>query len=405
MKKLESSLTNMALVLTGVAVIMGGILAFVNHLTEGPINEQKTKALADGIKSVMVCNDLVVAKTDTVKQNDAKGKELTYIIYQIQDAQKKDLGAAVESTTGGFGGDLKVLVGFNPEGKILGYTLLEHAETPGLGAKADKWFQKGEKGDIIGKDPAEPLTVSKDGGQVDAITASTITSRAFLLAINNAYKAYKATPADAATGATEQNKAEYAMNYIDIIKNGIVKENPTFVLMLGMCPTLATTTSAMNGMSMGLATMAVLICTNFVISCLKSITPDKVRLPVFIVVIAAFVTILQLVIKAFLPDIDAALGLFIPLIVVNCIILGRAEAFAAKNSPVASLFDGIGIGLGFTIGLTLLGICRELLGSGSIFGLTLVPETYNILLFVLPPGAFITLGFLIAIVNRLRGNS
>ena len=208
MKKLESSLTNMALVLTGVAVIMGGILAFVNHLTEGPINEQKTKVLADGIKTVMVCNDLVVAKTDTVKQNDAKGKELTYIIYQIQDAQKKDLGAAVQSTTGGFGGDLKVLVGFDPEGKILGYTLLEHAETPGLGAKADKWFQKGQKGDIIGKDPKEPLTVSKDGGQVDAITASTITSRAFLLAINNAYTAYKATPADAATGATEQDKED-----------------------------------------------------------------------------------------------------------------------------------------------------------------------------------------------------
>ena len=137
-------------------------------------------------------------------------------------------------------------------------------------------------------------------------------------------------------------------------------------------------------------------------SCLKSVTPDKVRIPVFIVVIAAFVTILQLVIKAFLPDIDAALGLFIPLIVVNCIILGRAEAFAAKNSPVASLFDGIGIGLGFTLGLTLLGICRELLGSGSVFGLALIPETYNILLFVLPPGAFITLGFLIAIVNKLR---
>ena len=139
------------------------------------------------------------------------------------------------------------------------------------------------------------------------------------------------------------------MNAIQIIKNGIVKENPTFVLMLGMCPTLATTTSAMNGMSMGLATMAVLICTNFVISCLKSVTPDKVRIPVFIVVIAAFVTILQMVIKAYLPDVDASLGLFIPLIVVNCIILGRAEAFAAKNSPIASLFDGIGIGLGFTL--------------------------------------------------------
>ena len=195
------------------------------------------------------------------------------------------------------------------------------------------------------------------------------------------------------------------MSYINIVKNGIVKENPTFALMLGMSPTLATTTSAGNGMAMGLATMAVLICTNFVISLLKSVTPDKVRIPVFIVVIAAFVTILQMIIKAYLPDVDKELGLFIPLIVVNCVILGRAEAFAAKQSPVASLFDGIGIGLGFTLGLTLLGICREVLGSGSIFGFTLMPETYNILLFVLPPGAFITLGFLIAIVNKMRSNS
>ena len=204
MKKLESSLTNMVLVLTGVAVIMGGILAYVNHLTEGPIAQQKEKALADGIKTVMVCDDLVVSKTDTVRRNDAKGKEQTYIIYQIQDAQHQDLGAAVESTTGGFGGNLKVLVGFDIDGKILGYTLLEHAETPGLGAKADKWFQKGEKGDVIGKDPKEPLTVSKDGGQVDAITASTITSRAFLFAVNNAYNAYKVTPVDAQTSATKE---------------------------------------------------------------------------------------------------------------------------------------------------------------------------------------------------------
>ena len=204
MKKLESSLMNMVLVLTLVAVIMGGILAYVNHLTEGPIAEQKEKALADGIKAVMACNDLKVAKTDEVKQNDAKGKEMTFTVYQIQDAQGNDLGAAVESTTMGFGGNLKVLVGFDPEGKILGYTLLEHAETPGLGAKADKWFQKDQKGDIIGKDPKEPLTVSKDGGQVDAITASTITSRAFLLAINNAYTAYKTTPVDGETGATKQ---------------------------------------------------------------------------------------------------------------------------------------------------------------------------------------------------------
>ena len=206
MKKLESSLLNMVLVLTSVAVIMGGILAFVNHLTEGPISEQKAKALADGIKSVMGVDEITVSNTDTVRQNVA-GKELTYVIYQTKDAKGNDLGAAVESTTGGFGGDLKVLVGFDPEGKILGYTLLEHAETPGLGAKADKWFQKGEKGDIIGKSPAEPLVVSKDGGQVDAITASTITSRAFLLAVNNAYNAYKATPeTDANSGASQQVK-------------------------------------------------------------------------------------------------------------------------------------------------------------------------------------------------------
>ena len=207
MKKLESSLLNMTLVLTLVAVVMGGILAFVNHLTEGPIAEQKAKALADGIKTVMVCNDLVVAEPVEVKQ-DIDGKEHTFIIYNVKDAQGKDLGAAVQSATMGFGGDLKVLVGFNPEGNILGYTLLEHAETPGLGAKADQWFQKGQKGDIIGKNPKEPLTVSKDGGQVDAITASTITSRAFLKAVNQAYNAYKVTPVDGESGATKQEKEE-----------------------------------------------------------------------------------------------------------------------------------------------------------------------------------------------------
>ena len=192
------------------------------------------------------------------------------------------------------------------------------------------------------------------------------------------------------------------MSNMKIIFNGLIKENPIFVLMLGMCPTLATTTSAINGLSMGLATMFVLICSNVVISCIKSITPDKVRIPVFIVVIASFVTMLQMCIKAFLPDVDKALGLFIPLIVVNCIILGRAEAFACKNSPVASFFDGIGIGLGFTFALTLLGMVRELLGAGSLFGFALLPETLNILVFVLPPGAFITLGYLIAIVNKIR---
>ncbi len=193
------------------------------------------------------------------------------------------------------------------------------------------------------------------------------------------------------------------MSNIKVLLNGMIKENPTFVLTLGMCPTLATTTSAINGFSMGLATMAVLICTNFVISCIKKITPDMVRIPVFIVVIAAFVTILQMVMSAYAPDsINQALGLFIPLIVVNCIILGRAESFACKNSPLASIFDGIGIGLGFTGALTLLGCVRELLGAGSIFGINLLPETTNILLFILPPGAFITLGYLSAIINKIK---
>ena len=185
----------------------------------------------------------------------------------------------------------------------------------------------------------------------------------------------------------------------DILLNGILKENPTFVLLLGMCPTLATTTSAINGISMGLATMFVLICSNFVISLIKNLTPDKVRIPVFIVVIATFVTILQMLLAAYLPSINAALGIYIPLIVVNCIILGRAEAFACKNSPFDSILDGIGCGIGFTFALTLLGMVRELLGNGTLFGISILPETTNILLFVLPPGAFITLGYIIAILN------
>ena len=192
------------------------------------------------------------------------------------------------------------------------------------------------------------------------------------------------------------------MNNFKVLMNGIIKENPTFVLLLGMCPTLGTTSSAINGMGMGLATMAVLICSNFVISCIKNIVPDMVRIPSFIVVIASLVTILQMVMQAFVPGLYATLGLFIPLIVVNCIILGRAEAFAAKNGPIPSIFDGIGIGLGFTLALTLLGGVREFLGTGKLFDIAILPEEYGMLIFVLAPGAFIALGYLIAIVNKLR---
>ena len=194
------------------------------------------------------------------------------------------------------------------------------------------------------------------------------------------------------------------MNNMKVLINGIVRENPTFVLLLGMCPTLGTTSSAINGMGMGLATMFVLVCSNVAISGIEILIPDMVRIPLYIVVIASFVTLLQMVMQAYVPSLYKTLGLFIPLIVVNCIVLGRAEAFAAKNSPLPALFDGLGIGLGFTIALTLLGSVRELLGTGKVFGFTLFPEDYGVLFFILAPGAFIALGYLIAIVNKLKRN-
>lgn len=189
---------------------------------------------------------------------------------------------------------------------------------------------------------------------------------------------------------------------IAILLNGIIKENPTFVLLLGMCPTLGTTTSAVNGLGMGLATLFVLACSNAAISALRNLIPDKVRIPTFIVVIATFVTLLEMLMKAYVPALYASLGLFIPLIVVNCIVLARAEAFASKNTVFASTLDGVGIGMGFTLALTLLGSVRELLGTGKLFNLTIFPENYGILIFVLAPGAFIALGYLIALINRLN---
>ena len=190
------------------------------------------------------------------------------------------------------------------------------------------------------------------------------------------------------------------MGKLKLITDGIIKNNPTFVLVLGMCPTLGTTTSAINGLGMGVATMFVLILSNMVISAIAKVIPDKVRIPSYIVVIAAFVTILELLLKAYVPSLYEALGLFIPLIVVNCIVLGRAEAFANKNNVVDSALDGIGIGLGFTIALTLIGLVRELLGSGSAFGLKLI-EGDGMLAFVLAPGAFLVLGYLLVLFKKL----
>lgn len=185
------------------------------------------------------------------------------------------------------------------------------------------------------------------------------------------------------------------------IVDGAIRRNPTFVLILGMCPTLGTTATALTGLSMGLATLFVLICSNGAISSIKRLVPGQVRIPVFIIVIASFVTILQMLMQAFVPALYTSLGIFIPLIVVNCILLGRAEAFASKNSVLLSLADGLGVGLGFTAALTLLGCVRELLGSGSVFGLTVYPADFGALVFVLAPGAFIVLGFMIALFNYI----
>lgn len=193
------------------------------------------------------------------------------------------------------------------------------------------------------------------------------------------------------------------MNFFKTIYHSAVLENPTFVLLLGMCPTLGTTSSAINGMSMGLATTGVLICSNGAISGIKNLVPDKIRIPVYIVVIATFVTLLQMLMQAYAPALNESLGIFIPLIVVNCILLGRAEAFASRHNVISSIADGIGAGLGFTVALTLLGACREFLGSGSIASLSIFPESSGALLFILAPGAFIMLGFLIAGYRYLQG--
>lgn len=190
------------------------------------------------------------------------------------------------------------------------------------------------------------------------------------------------------------------MSKIKIVTDGVLKNNPTFVLLLGMCPTLGTTTSAINGLGMGAATMFVLIMSNIAISLLKNVIPDKVRIPAFIVVIASFVTVVEFCMKAYVPALYETLGLFIPLIVVNCIILGRAEAFASKNNVVASILDGIGIGIGFTLSLTLIGIVRELLGNASFFGQKLM-EGDTMLIFILPPGAFLVLGYMLLLFRKL----
>lgn len=194
-------------------------------------------------------------------------------------------------------------------------------------------------------------------------------------------------------------------NCVERLSNGIIKENPTFVLMLGMCPTLAVTTSAINGIGMGLSTTAVLVFSNLIIAALRNIIPDRVRIPAYIVIVASLVTMVELLIKGFVPALYTALGIYIPLIVVNCIILGRAESYASKNNAVLSTFDGLGMGLGFTVALTFIGLFREILGSGAVFGKLIIPEEFHISIFVLAPGAFFVLAILTALQNKFKAPS
>ena len=447
MAKLSSTLRNMLLSLTGICIIVSGILALVNKVTKAPIEEAQVKAKVEAISAVTPKFDNNPFAERLRFLPEGESDSLT--VYPAKMGGQL-VGFAIESyTLKGFSGLISVMVGFDASGKLVDFSVLQHAESPGLGSLIPEWFhEKSQTGgirDMRGLDmkAVSPLSVSKDGGKVDAITAATISSRAFLDAVNRAWSVFtslqaqglgtssgngqggianSATPRGSPTTSQElplipqegdQQSSQggeevtsstyslYPMNPLAIIRNGITTENPTFVLLLGMCPTLATTSSAANGMAMGLATMFVLICSNTVISMIKSLVPDAVRIPSFIVVIAGFVTIVQLLMQAYVPSLYASLGLFIPLIVVNCIVLGRAEAVAAKQPVLHSTLDGLGIGLGFTCSLTLLGFVRELLGAGTIFGHAVYPKEYGALLFVLAPGAFIVLGYLIALSNKI----
>ena len=384
MAKLQSNFKNMALSLTCITLVAAAALAGVYMLTKQTIDEQAVAKQTAAISAVLPQHDRIADAEEVNGLN----------VYKAYTGDKF-VGAAVESSADGFGGVQRIMIGFDTEGNIVNYEVLEQQETPGLGTHIVEWFKNADKPgqNIIGRKATGAFAVSKDGGDVDAITAATISSRAFLEAVNNAYAAYTGGETQAATGASQQ--AEPKTDSIAIVAAD------TFGLVLGMCPTLATTTSAINGMSMGLATMFVLVCSNVAISLLKNLIPDKVRIPAFIVVIATFVTMVQLAMQAYLPAIYDVLGLFIPLIVVNCIVLGRAEAFAAKNSVGLSALDGLGMGLGFTISLTLIGAIREFFGTGCVFNCHIYSDHYSMLIFVLAPGAFLVLGYVMALVQKL----
>ena len=313
-------------------------------------------------------------------------------VLRVYKAKNGDeiIGYIFDTETDGYSEKTEVLVGITTDGQIKGVELgINTRKNQYLASTFDTGLKK-QFENIKAQEVELVLEARKKENDIQVVSGATISSKSIVNAVNAAVNL--------------SNKMEgLDMKFTKLLKNGIVDENPVLVQVIGMCPTLGVTTSAINGLGMGLSTTAVLICSNIVISLMRKFIPDKIRIPAFIVVIATFVTMVGMLLKAYIPALDDALGLFIPLIVVNCLILARAESFASKNTPIKSAVDGIGMGLGFTLALTALGIVREILGNGTLFGMSLFGASYQpARLFILPPGAFLSLGFLLAGFNKLR---
>ena len=345
-----------ALILTAFTLVLGFILALVQGITAEPI-DKANKAAAQKAYQAVFSDAKSFEKYDYDADeadklvSDAGYKDTIDDIETALDSNKETLGYVITVTAkDGSQGSITFSVGIKNDGTVNGYSITSISETPGLGMKAEEAdFYKQFENKKVDKFDVVKTTPSKD----------------------------------------------------DEIE--VIKENPTFVLMLGMCPTLAVTSSAVNGLGMGLSTTVVLICSNLLISLFRKVIPNGVRMPAYIVIVASLVTVVQFLMQAYLPSLSAALGVYIPLIVVNCIILGRAESYASKNPPVESIFDGMGMGLGFTMGLTIIGLIREILGAGTFFNIKIFGDWFTpITIFIMAPGAFLVLGFLVAGMNIIR---
>ena len=386
MKKLSSTLPNMVIVLTVIALLSAAALAFT-HAQTAPILAEQARA-----RQVAAVAEVVPAfDNNPTEEAITDPDDPAIALYPAREGERR-IGTAVRSySPSGYGGTVEVMVGFDAEGTVTGTTVLSHAETPGLGAKlTEEAFR-------------DQVCRYGSGGRAPFGGKGRWRRRCDHRRDDQLPRLYRRGQPRVGGGRTDGRRGMSSLDMRREFTKGFFRENPVFALLLGMCPTLGVTSSAANGLGMGLATTAVLLGSNIVVAAVKNLIPDKVRIPSYIVIIASFVTVIDLTMAAFLPALHAQLGLFIPLIVVNCIILGRAEAFAGKNGVGASIVDAVSMGLGFTFAVTLLGLVREILGAGAVFGFPLPwLSQHPILIFIMPPGAFIALGFLIATVNTVR---